>query len=87
MEAIIFLNDAGYGWGGYGLFPVSDNQVVLDKDTLNFTDKAKVRQIQANTLDSTFRNQIKDSNVSIIEKYDVLNGRSMLRSTVCQNSR
>ena len=79
MEAVIFLNDAGYGWGEYGLFPVSDNQVVIDQDTLNFVDKDKVRQIQSKTLDSAFRNQIDAQNIYIMDKEDFISSiRSML---------
>lgn len=52
MEVILFLNDAGYGWGMQSIFPIVDGQVILNEAVWNDVDMSKIQEVAVSSLTS-----------------------------------
>lgn len=63
MEVILFLNESGYSWGAQSIFPVVDNEVILNKMALDYVDNSNISVINTSLIDSNLRSQINNSTV------------------------
>lgn len=79
MEVILFLNDKGYSWGEQSIFPVVENEVILNKTALNFLDDSDVSVINTSEIENSVRSQITDATVSVMGKEEFL---SMLEDLI-----
>ena len=73
MEIIIFLNDKGYSWGAQSIFPVIENEVILNETALNHLEEANVSIIDKSTIENSVGRQIADTTVSVMDKDEFLN--------------
>ena len=72
MEVILFLNEEGYSWGAQSIFPIVDNEVILNKMALEYLDDSEVLVINTSQIENNVRSQITDSTVSVIDKEEFL---------------
>lgn len=72
MEVILFLNESGYSWGAQSIFPVVDNEVILNKMALDYVDNSNISVLNTSLIDSNLRSQINNSTVNVMDKEEFL---------------
>lgn len=72
MEVILFLNEEGCSWGAQSIFPIVDNEVILNEMALDYLDDSEVTLINTSQIEENVRSQINESTVSVISKEDFL---------------
>ena len=68
MEVILFLNEKGRSWGEQSIFPVVNNNVILNEMALDYVDDTDVSVINTSQIENKVRNQINDSAVNVMDK-------------------
>ncbi|MBA4688853.1 MAG: hypothetical protein H2184_17130 [Candidatus Galacturonibacter soehngenii] len=54
MEVVLFLNEEGYGWGSQSVYPVIDDQVVLQDKAINEIPSNKINSISADVIEEKY---------------------------------
>lgn len=68
MEVILFLNDKGHSWGEQSIFPVVENEVILNETALKYLDDSDVSLINTSNIENCVRSQITDETVNVMDK-------------------
>lgn len=54
MDVILFLNESGYGWGGQSVYPVIEDQVILQEKVLKEIPSNKINSISFDTIKENY---------------------------------
>lgn len=70
MDIILFLNKEGYCWGSQSMFPIINDQVLLNEMALDYVNSDKVSEMETNKMKSVGKEQIKDRTSSVMQTKD-----------------
>lgn len=54
MEVVLFLNEEGCGWGGQSVYPIIDNQVILQEKAINEIPSNKINSIPTDVIEDKY---------------------------------
>lgn len=80
MDIILFLNKEGYCFGYQSMFPVINDQVLLNEMALDYVNSDKVSEMDIENMKSIFREQINNPISSFMQVKDFTNIIKALQS-------
>lgn len=79
MNVILFLNPNGYCWGAQSIFPVVDENVILNSTAIEYVGEENVSVLETQSLNSNIRSQIDAQNINVMPADDFI---SIIQSIV-----
>lgn len=75
MEVVLFLNESGYGWGSQSVYPVIDDQVILQEKAVKSISPNKINNISPDSIKENYgiSSSMDQENVSTTSLDDFLN--------------
>ncbi len=73
MDIILFLDKEGYCWGYQSMFPVVNDQVLLNEVALDYVNPDKVSEMDTKKMKSVFKEQINHSVSTFMQVEDFAN--------------
>lgn len=75
MEVVLFLNESGYGFGSQSVYPVIDEQVILQEKAVKDIAANKISSISADSIEKDYgiASSIEEDNVSTTSLDEFLN--------------
>lgn len=80
MDIILFLDKEGYCWGYQSMFPVVNDQVLLNEVALDYVNPDKVSEMDTEKMKSVFKEQINNPISSFMQLKDFTNMIKALQS-------